>query len=143
MNLASRHSATTKEYMSLARQLRPSEVKSVCDQLVKKQGNKCAVCSKPFTPRDRAVLDHCHTTGYVRGALHNSCNGAEGRVRSKANLGHKGVTATDYLIGLGNFLNDPPALKFNLIHPTHMTDDQKRLKRNAKAKAARARKKVK
>lgn len=126
----------------MARQLRPSEVKSVCDQLVKKQGNKCAVCNKPFTPRDRAVLDHCHTTGYIRGALHNSCNGAEGRVRTKANLGHKGVSATQYLVGLGKFLDNPPALKFNLIHPTHMTEDQKRLQRNAKAKAARARKKA-
>lgn len=127
----------------MARQLRPSEVKSVCDQLVKKQGNKCAVCNKPFTPRDRPVLDHCHTTGYIRGALHNSCNGAEGRVKTKAHLGHKGVSSTDYIIGLGKYLEEPPALKFKLIHPTHMTEEQKRLQRNAKAKAARARKKSK
>jgi hypothetical protein len=126
----------------MARQLRPSEVKSVCDQLVSKQGNKCAVCNKPFTPRDRPVLDHCHTTGYVRGALHNSCNGAEGRVKTKANLGHKGVSAKDYIIGLGKYLEEPPALKFQLIHPTHMTPEMQRDKRNAKARLARARKKA-
>jgi len=127
----------------MARQLRQSEVKSVCDQLVKRQGNKCAVCNKPFTPRDRAVLDHCHTTGFIRGALHNSCNGAEGRVKTKANLGHKGVSAQDYIIGLGKYLENNKTPKFNLIHPSHMTDEAKRLLRNAKAKAARTRRKVK
>ena len=127
----------------MARQLRNSELASVRKQLIAKQGGVCCVCGKPFTKVDGPCVDHCHTTGYIRGVLHRSCNQAEGRVRTKANLGHKGISATDYLIGLGKFLNDPPALKFNLIHPTHMTEDQKRLQRNAKAKAARARKKAK
>lgn len=127
----------------MTRQLKPSEVKSVCTQLVKKQGNKCAVCGKPFTPRDGPVLDHCHRTGFIRGALHNSCNGAEGRVKTKANLGHKGVSSEDYLIGLGKYLESTKTPKYALIHPTHMTEEQKRLQRNAKAKAARQRKKAK
>lgn len=143
MNLDSKLDVSTKECMNLARQLRPSEVKSVCDQLVKRQGNKCAVCGKPFTPRDRAVLDHCHDTGFIRGALHNSCNGAEGRVKTKARLGHKGISSADYIIGLGKYLEKHQTPQFNLIHPTHMTDDMKREKRNAKARAARARKKAK
>ena len=126
--------------MNLARQLKPSEVKGVLDQLVKKQSNKCGVCAKPFTPRDRAVLDHCHDTGFIRGALHNSCNGAEGRVKTKAYLGHKGVNAADYIIGLGKYLEKHSKPQYNLIHPTHMTDEQKRLQRNAKTRAARARK---
>ena len=126
----------------MARQLKPSEVKGVLDQLVKKQSNKCGVCDKPFTPRDRAVLDHCHDTGFIRGALHNSCNGAEGRVKTKAYLGHKGVNATAYIIGLGKYLEKHSKPQYNLIHPTYMTDEQKRLQRNAKAKAARARKKA-
>ncbi len=129
--------------MNLARQLKPSEVKSVLDQLVGKQGKKCAVCGKPFTPRDRPVLDHCHTTGFIRGALHNSCNGAEGRVKTKAMLGHKGVSSADYIIGLGKYLDKTKTPQYNLIHPTHMTEQQKREQRNAKARAARARKKVK
>ena len=125
----------------MSRQLRPNEVKSVCDQLMKKQGNKCAVCNKPFTKRDRPVLDHCHTTGYIRGALHNSCNGVEGKVKVKANFGHKGVSAQDYIIGLGKYLEKHTTPQFNLIHPTHMTEEAKRKLRNEKAKAARARKK--
>lgn len=124
------------------RQLKTNEVASVLSQIVVKQGKVCAVCGKPFTPRDRAVLDHCHTTGFIRGALHNSCNGAEGRVKTKANLGHKGVSAHDYIVGLGKYLDLNKTPRFNLIHPTHMTEDAKRELRNKKAREARARKKA-
>ena len=129
-----------KGLVRLIRQLRVSEVKSILDQLVKKQGNRCAVCNQLFTPRDKPVLDHCHTTGFIRGALHNSCNGAEGRVKVKAHLGHKGVSAHDYIIGLGKYLEKHSTPQYQLLHPSHMTEEQKRLLRNAKAKAARARK---
>ena len=127
----------------MTRQLKPSEVKSVVTQLLTKQGNVCAVCGNPFTARDKPVLDHCHSTGFIRGVLHNSCNGAEGRVKGKAHMGHKGVSAADFIIGLGKYLELNAKPRFNLIHPQHMTEDQKRLRRNAKAKAARARKKAK
>lgn len=121
-----------------ARQLKPSEVPNILKQLVAKQKNKCAICGKPFTSRDYPVLDHNHTTGFIRGALHNSCNGAEGRVKTKAHLGHKGVAAEDYLIGLGEYLKDNEKPKYMFIHPSHMTEEAKRIKRNAKARAARA-----
>lgn len=125
----------------MAKQLKSNQVASVLDQLVKRQSNKCAICGKPFTRQDRPVLDHNHDTGFIRGALHNSCNGAEGRVKTKAYLGHKGVHAYEYLIGLGKYLEAHSKPQIQLIHPTHMTDEQKRLKRNAKARAARVRKK--
>lgn len=126
----------------MPKQLRPNQVASVLEQLVQRQGKKCGVCLLPFTQKDRPVLDHCHDTGYIRGALHNSCNGAEGRVKTKAHLGHKGVSAADYIIGLGVYLARHKTPQFPLIHPTHMTEDQKRLKRNAKAKAVRAKRKL-
>ena len=129
--------------MNLAKQLKPTEVASVLSQLVKKQKNRCAVCGKPFTPRDKPVLDHCHETGFIRGALHNSCNGAEGRVKTKAKLGHAGVSAYDYLIGLGKYLDKHSKPQFQLIHPTHKTAEQKRLERNAKARKLRAAKRAK
>ena len=126
----------------MAKQIKPNQVASVLDQLVKRQGNKCAICGKPFTRADRPVLDHCHTTGFIRAALHNSCNGAEGRVKTKAQLGHKGVKAYDYLIGLGKYLERHSTPQINLIHPSHMSQEQKRLQRNAEARAKRAKSKL-
>lgn len=129
--------------MNLARRLKPSEVQSVLSQLVKRQKNRCGVCGKTFTPKDRPVLDHCHDTGFIRGALHNSCNGAEGRVKTKARLGHRGVGAYDYLIGLGKYLESHSKPHFQLLHPTHRTEDEKRIERNKKARKLRAAKRAK
>jgi len=43
--------------------------------LLQNQGNACAIC-KSSTPggRGRFHVDHCHTTGKIRGILCHSCN---------------------------------------------------------------------
>ena len=120
------------------RKLKSSETAGVLKQLVTKQGNVCAVCNKPFTKRDYAVLDHCHKSGFIRGALHNSCNGAEGRVKSKAQMGHAGVSPTDYVIGLAAYLTFHKKIHYPLIMHNHLNEDEKRLKKNAKARKTRA-----
>jgi hypothetical protein len=111
--------------------------------LKKKQGNKCAICKQSFTLTDPAVLDHCHSTGHIRGVLHRTCNGQEGRVRIKAQRCHAGVSADDYLIGLGEYLSDTKTPKYKQIHPTHKTADEKRLALNKKARIKRAQAKAK
>jgi hypothetical protein len=121
--------------------LTANQVPNVLKQLVDKQNGKCAVCGHPFTQRDGAVLDHDHTTGFIRGALHRSCNGAEGKVKYKAKLCHTGITAEKYIIGLGKYLEEHAKPKYPLLHPTHLTADEKRLERNRKARLSRARKK--
>lgn len=122
--------------------LTPQQVPSVLAQIVKKQNGKCAICGHPFTARDVPVLDHCHDTGFIRGALHNSCNGTEGRVKKLAQRGHKGISSAKYVIGLGKYIEKHQKPLYPYIHPTHKTDDEKRLARNAKARAARAKKKA-
>lgn len=120
------------------RKLKVSETAGVLKKIVAKQGNVCAICGKPFTKSDGAVLDHCHKTGFVRGALHRSCNGGEGKVRTKARWSHKGVDADEFLIGLGQYLALHQKPQYSLIYHSHQTEDEKRLARNAKARAKRA-----
>lgn len=126
----------------MAKQLKTNQVADVLKQLVARQKNKCGMCGLAFTKQDIPVLDHDHTSGFIRGACHRSCNGAEGRVKTKARLGHKGVLPEDFIIGLGKYLEQHKTPQIQLIHPQHMTEDQKRLKRNAKARALRALKKT-
>lgn len=40
------------------------------------QGGRCALCDLPVPPehRHKLVVDHCHTTGRVRGLLCCACN---------------------------------------------------------------------
>ena len=123
--------------MSVRKLLR-NEVESVLKQLVTKQGGTCGICSKPFTRTDGPVLDHNHDTGIIRGACHRSCNGAEGRVKTRAQMGHKGVAPDDYMIGLGKYLEFHKIPKVLLLHPSHKSDDEKRIERNLKARKARA-----
>ncbi len=118
--------------------LKTTQVASVLAQVIKKQGGKCAVCGHPFTQRDRPVLDHCHDKGFIRGALHNSCNGIEGRVKKLAQRGHKGISSAKYVIGLGKYLEFHKTPKYNYIHPSHKTADEKRIERNRKAREKRA-----
>src|SRR5690242_13759158 len=51
------------------------------EEMLKAQDNKCAICRKEeTTPHSRSkkiirlAVDHCHTTGKVRGLLCRSCN---------------------------------------------------------------------
>lgn len=124
------------------RQLKNSEVASVLAQIVKRQGNVCDICKKPFTQKDKPVLDHCHRSGYVRGALHNSCNGAEGKIKSKAQMGHSGVSPEDFIKGLQAYYIATAVPRYTFLHPLHKTSDQKRLKNNARARKRYAAKKA-
>lgn len=51
------------------------------DALVIKQGSKCAICLTTFSTTFDTHVDHCHTTGRVRGLLCNGCNTGLGQFR--------------------------------------------------------------
>lgn len=69
-------------------------------QLVVQQKNLCAICNKPETNKNRhgdtrpLNVDHCHTTGKVRGLLCTHCNTMLGSARDNIETMLKGV---DYL----------------------------------------------
>lgn len=61
------------------------------------QNSQCAICSVHFSEAQRGVLfvDHCHTTGKVRGLLCQNCNTAIGLLRDSPLLCTK---AAEYLL---------------------------------------------
>ena len=126
----------------MIKHLKTSEIASVRSQLLKAQKGKCAICGKPMTTRDKEVLDHDHDTGFIRGVLHASCNGIEGRMKALGHRSHKGVVSADYIIGLGKYLEAHRKPRLNAWHPSFKSPQQKRDAANAKARARRAAKKV-
>lgn len=53
-------------------------------EMLSAQGNKCAVCSREFTKtcrKDTPHVDHCHTTGKIRGLLCGPCNSGIGHLQ--------------------------------------------------------------
>lgn len=133
-----------RRLVKLIRHLKVGEVASVRMQILNKQGNVCAICSSPLKQgaKDCPTLDHNHETGFIRGVLHNSCNGIEGKIMVLAKRGHKGVSATDYIIGLGKYLETHTKPKWAYLHPQHKTPRQKKDAINKKQRELRAKKKA-
>lgn len=51
------------------------------DRMVFIQGGRCAICQRPPPVGKRLEVDHCHTTGVLRGLLCGFCNRALGLFR--------------------------------------------------------------
>ena len=59
------------------------------DAQMQQQGNACATCSRPFDWDDKQTkphIDHCHSSGKVRGILCNRCNTVLGLVADDSPL---------------------------------------------------------
>jgi hypothetical protein len=57
----------------------PEQVEELCAA----QGGRCAICADAFTTTRNTHVDHCHTTGVVRGMLCNHCNRGLGCFRDR------------------------------------------------------------
>jgi hypothetical protein len=100
------------------------------------QNGKCALCQLPCTSQD-ARLDHNHATGAIRGVLHNGCNSLLGKVENNAaRFGVKNIAAFGH--GVGSYLQRHQTNITGYTHPTHKTEEEKRLLRNNRARTARA-----
>lgn len=134
------------------RRIKHAEIPVIREQIKAAQGNSCAICGVSFTdaklvkgklvPKYVATLDHDHDTGHIRGVLCNSCNGMDGKIKNRANRAKRGMTIIEWLEALLNYWKKHEKPNTPLIHPTHKTDDEKRLLRNKKARQRRARAKA-
>ena len=63
------------------------------DRLLIEQKNLCAICGtdKPGGKHNTFQVDHCHSTGNVRGLLCKSCNIALGEFKDDIDILHKAM----------------------------------------------------
>ena len=122
------------------RKLKTTEVKKVREELLRSQGGVCAITHYPLDPSD-AVLDHCHTTGHIRGVIHRGANSLLGKLENN----HKryGVSLPQ-VIAMGEGLREYLSKDYSgqPYHYTHRTEDEKREARNSRARKLRAAKKA-
>lgn len=66
------------------------------EELLLAQGGSCAICKTKFSNSryNKLSIDHCHTTGKVRGLLCNNCNTAIGLLKESI---HRLEAAKEYL----------------------------------------------
>ena len=119
--------------------LKTTQVATVRNELLVKQGMRCGLCSLPCTA-EQAVLDHDHSSGAVRATLHRACNAVLGIIENNYRRYGVGNLAA-FTNGVAPYLTLHSFNITGLLHPSYKTPDDKRLARNAKARAARAAKK--
>lgn len=110
--------------------------------LAAEQGNRCALCRGPFKTTGSAVpvLDHDHKTGAVRGVLHRGCNALLGKVENNApRYGVYDIAA--FTNGIADYLRKHLTNITGYLHHTYRTEEEKRVRRNTKARITRAKKK--
>ncbi|MCO5092095.1 endonuclease VII domain-containing protein [Bosea sp. (in: a-proteobacteria)] len=68
------------------------------DRLLASQGGACAICAAPEAEQFKGVfhVDHCHSTGSVRGLLCRGCNHMLGAIKDDPK---KLLIAVRYLVG--------------------------------------------
>ena len=127
------------------RKLTRSQLRPLGMRMLQEQGGVCSLCGRPIdlSVKGEMVIDHDHETGQVRGALHRSCNAAEGKVANAAGRwGAKSMSYGAILPWLRNLLAYLEREPQPYIYPTHMTEDEKRVAANAKARRTRATRKA-
>jgi len=63
------------------------------NKILAKQNGVCAICKKPETVDffKNLAVDHCHSTGIIRGLLCNRCNTCIGKFEDKIELFHAAI----------------------------------------------------
>ena len=120
--------------------IKASQVSQLTAALLQKQGYICPLCKAHFT-RDKKTpaLDHDHNTGFVRDVLCLNCNGMEGRVFNIATRSKQKLTQTAWLSNLVAYWHRHSEPRHGgILHHTHKSPEEKRLLKNAKARAKRA-----
>lgn len=127
--------------MNIIMRIKPKDIKIYREQYHKEQNGICPLCQEPIHLTE-AVLDHRHSDGYIRGTIHRNCNLYIGKMEN--NLARNKITRNRLKNILNNFISYIDSNK-DVLHPTHLTKEErheklarKRLKNRAKQKASKA-----
>jgi hypothetical protein len=127
--------------MQTVRRITRQGLKPLSLTLWQKQGCLCPLCGKyiDIQKKGEACVDHCHVTGRIRGVLHRSCNAGLGKVDKAVSSWIVKEMNYNYIIyALHRIIKYHENEKTHYIHPTYMTSEEMKAKRNKKARVRRA-----
>ena len=116
-------------------QLSPARAK-----LLSEQKHICPLCQGSMKAgQKKPALDHDHQTGYIRDVLCLNCNQFEGKTFNGARRSKNKLTEIEWLRNLLEYWERHETPQHGgVFHPTHKTEEEKRLAKNAKARKKRA-----
>ena len=113
--------------------LRPKDIKAYREQAVAEQDYKCALCKQELRLED-AVLDHAHSSGYIRAALHRFCNTYLGAIENNIKRNKiSDVQLSNILANAQSYMQTTT----NILHPTYRTAEERKARAKARAKKSR------
>ena len=121
---------------SAYRRLKPSEVADYRKQLLAIQNQMCMLCNE-IIEDGKAVLDHDHKTGHIRGVLHRGCNAMEGVV---VNNMARNLMTWARLEQLFERMRWYQEQQQPVLHPTHRTAEERKVRAKKRAKARKSKK---
>ena len=119
-----------------------ADLPQIKKELITKQNGLCPICGKDLTrcSSSNVVVDHDHSTGVIRAALHRGCNGLDGKILKllttwgKAKNKHDSIQTIKRLIQFWELHSTPQT---DIIYFNHKTAAEKRAAYNAKRRRAR------
>lgn len=130
--------------------IKATDLKEVRAALLKKQEWHCPLCERDlhYIKAQQRCVDHDHsatgpTAGMIRDVLCSNCNGNEGRIRNRVLCAKGAMDEIEWLQNLVDYWRYHRNYPSGIIHHTYKTANEKRLLKNKKARAYRARKKAK
>ena len=94
------------------------------------QGGRCALCDEIIEP-GKAVLDHDHKSGLIRGVLHRGCNALEGNI---TNALPRNLITPDRLRAIFENWERYHQAPRDLLHPSHRTAEERKIRAKKRAK---------
>ena len=123
------------------RRLSTAQIGLARAKLLVEQKHRCPLCNGSMKAgQKKPALDHDHQTGYIRDVLCLNCNGMEGKVFNLARRGAgKSAAPMEWLKAMIAYHERHKTPQHGgVFHPTHKTEEEKRLAKNAKARKKRA-----
>ncbi len=107
-----------------ANKLKQRDIAPLREQLLVEQEHVCLLCQEVIE-QNKAVLDHDHKSGHIRGVLHRGCNSLLGKIEN--NLARNLITPSRLSQILKN-LERYSQTQRPEIHPTYKPPKQKKAK---------------
>ena len=115
--------------------LKNNEIKPYREKQLDYQGQKCALCGEGI--EFDGVLDHDHKTGLIRQVLHRGCNSLLGKIENSMPRSRVDIRRLEGIAR--NLVNYLKTTHTDVRHPTHLTIEERKMKKAKQTAMGRGR----
>jgi len=115
--------------------LKHTQIKQYRETQLQHQDQKCALCGEGIELD--AVLDHDHKTGLIRQVLHRGCNSLLGKIENSMPRSRVDIRRLENIVR--NLVNYLTTTHTEVRHPTHLTIEERKMKKAKQTAMGRGR----